>query len=149
MAPRVHSRRGLRRAAEEWAETLAPWTSYAVLLVVVLLPPIGLVGVVTLALLLSLLYVHQSFVLPESRARLQRPIWALLAVLMAAALVVTWAFGVPSIHRALVAPHGLLGPACDGPAPPNGSGTFCANVLYDLGLAEQAWLGSGSGLGLG
>ena len=128
----------LRRAAEEWAETLAPWMSYSVLLVVVLLPPIGLVGVVTLALLLSLLYVHQSFVLPESRARLQRPIWALLALLMAAALVVTWAFGVPSIHRALVAPHGLLGPACDGPAPPNGSGTFCANVLYDLGLAEQA-----------
>ena len=37
MAPRVHSRRGLRRAAEEWAETLAPWTSYSVLLVVVLL----------------------------------------------------------------------------------------------------------------
>ena len=147
MAPRVHSRRGLRRAAEEWAETLAPWTSYAVLVVVVLLPPIGMVGVVTLALLLSLLYVHQSFVLPESRARLQRPIWLLLAVLMAAALVVTWAFSVPSIHRALVAPHGLLGPACDGPAPPNGSGTFCANVLYDLGLADQAWLGSGLGSG--
>ena len=138
MAPRAYSRRGLKRMAEEWAETLAPWTSYAILLVVVLLPPIGLVGLVTLSLLLSLLYVHQSCVLPESRARLQRPIWLLLAVLMAAAVVMTWAFSVPYIHRALVAPHGLLGPMCDGPAPPNGSGTFCANVLYDLGLAEQA-----------
>ena len=138
MAPRTYSGRGLERVAKEWAETLGPWTSYAILLIVVLLPPIGLVGLVTLSLLLSLLYVHQSCVLPESRARLQRPIWLLLAVLMAAAVVMTWTFSVPYIHRALVAPHGLLGPMCDGPAPPNGSGTFCANVLYDLGLDEQA-----------
>ena len=101
MAPRVHSRRGLRRAAEEWAETLAPWTSYTVLLVVVLLPPIGLVGVVTLALLLSLLYVHQSFVLPESRARLQRPIWALLAVLIAVCLA-SGSFPLCSLPRLLL-----------------------------------------------
>ena len=46
-----------------------------------LLPPIGLVGVVALAFLLLLLYVHQGYVSPVARARYQRPLWALLDAL--------------------------------------------------------------------
>ena len=63
--------------------------------VVALLPPIGLVGVVALAFLLLLLYVHQGYVSPVARARYQRPLWALLALLMIVALLLGWGFRVP------------------------------------------------------
>ena len=155
---RCAARRGWRRAAAAHAPHVAArrqdasackalhggvwrtWGAYLLVLVMALLPPIGLVGATALTALLALLYVHQGSVHATSRARRQRPLWALLAVLMLLALLMRWAFRVPLLYGLLLGEErGVLAPWCNDPAY-NGTsraGATCEDLLRDLGLIRD------------
>ena len=131
------------RSTHTAATALCRWAAYGCVLAAAVLPAARLPGVVYVSAFVGFVSLEQGVrAVSGARRRCTRLLlWLLVVLAMLGEIAARFAFAIPYVAHALLAPStGALGPACN--LAPDGSGpsntTLCGRLLRDLRIGNAA-----------